>query len=213
MFSSPGMRGQTYQDNFDLAPRIGMAYQATDRLVVRAGYGISYSRSFTDPSPNGNDGFSITTPWIASQASDGITPGNPLSNPYPNGLDPATGAADGLLTRVGNSVTAWRLYNPTPYLQNYSLDLQYELGYGTVFEVGYTGNVGRKFAYGESRRYNQMFPEYLSMGEDLNTRVTNPFYGHIKIGALRGQTIPRHRLLRTHPQFVNVNSPACRKGR
>ena len=212
VFSSPSMRGQTYRDNFDLAPRIGIAYQATNRLVVRAGYGISYSRSFTDSGPNGNDGFSVTTPWIASQASDGITPGNPLSNPYPNGLDPVTGAADGLLTRVGNSVTAWRTYNPTPYLQNYSLDLQYELGYGTVFEVGYTGNVGRKFSYGEARRYNQMFPEYLSMGEDLNSRVANPFHGHINIGALRGETIPRHRLLRTHPQFINVNSPRSEKG-
>ncbi|MDE0103510.1 MAG: carboxypeptidase regulatory-like domain-containing protein [Bryobacterales bacterium] len=212
VFSSPTMRGQTYRDNFDLAPRIGIAYQATNRLVVRAGYGISYSRSFTDSGPNGNDGFSVTTPWIASQASDGITPGNPLSNPYPNGLDPVTGATDGLLTRAGNSVTAWRLYNPTPYLQNYSFDLQYQAGYGTIVEVGYTGNVGRKFSYGEARRYNQMFPEYLSMGEDLNTRVSNPFYGHINIGALRGQTIPRHRLLRTHPQFINVNSPRSEKG-
>ena len=212
VFSSPSMRGQTYRDNFDLAPRIGIAYQATNRLVIRAGYGISYSRSFTDSGPNGNDGFSVTTPWIASQASDGITPGNPLSNPYPNGLDPVTGAADGLLTRVGNSVTAWRAYNPTPYLQNYSFDLQYEVGYGTVVEVGYTGNVGRKFSYGEARRYNQMFPEYLSMGEDLNSRVANPFHGHINIGALRGETIPRHRLLRTHPQFINVNSPRSEKG-
>ena len=143
--SSPSFRGQTYQDSTDFAPRIGIAFQATDRLVVRAGYGISYSRSFTDPSPNGNDGFSVTTPWIASQASDGITPGSPLSNPYPNGLDPVTGSADGLLTRVGNSVTAWRTYNPTPYLQSYSLDLQYQLGYGTVFEIGYTGTSGASF--------------------------------------------------------------------
>ena len=212
VFSSPSMRGQTYQDNFDLAPRIGLAYKLTDRLVMRAGYGISYSRSFTDPSPNGNDGFSVTTPWIASQASDGITPGNPLSNPYPNGLDPRTGSADGLLTRVGNSVTAWRLYNPTPYLQSYSLDFQYELGYGTVFELGYTGNVGRKLSYGEARRYNQMFPEYLSMGEELNARVPNPFFGAITSGALRGATIPQHRLHRTHPQFINVNSPRSEKG-
>ena len=212
VFSSSSFRGQTYQDSTDFAPRIGIAFQATDRLVVRAGYGISYSRSFTDPSPNGNDGFSVTTPWIASQASDGITPGSPLSNPYPNGLDPVTGSADGLLTRVGNSVTAWRTYNPTPYLQSYSLDLQYQLGYGTVFEIGYTGNVGRKLSYGEARRYNQMLPEYLSMGEDLNTRVSNPFHGAINIGALRGETIPQHRLFRMHPQFINVNSPRSEKG-
>ena len=42
VFSSPTMRGQTNQDNFDLAPRIGLAYKLTDRLVMRAGYGISY---------------------------------------------------------------------------------------------------------------------------------------------------------------------------
>ena len=50
------------------------------------------------------------------------------------------------------------------------------------------------------------------MGEDLNTRVSNPFHGAINIGALRGETIPQHRLFRMHPQFINVNSPRSEKG-
>ena len=50
------------------------------------------------------------------------------------------------------------------------------------------------------------------MGQELNARVPNPFFGAITSGALRGATIPRHRLLRTHPQFINANSPQSEKG-
>ena len=42
-FVSPSDRGIWDQDSRDFAPRIGLAYKLTDKLVMRAGYGIFYA--------------------------------------------------------------------------------------------------------------------------------------------------------------------------
>ena len=212
VFSTPQDRGQTLPDYTDFAPRFGLAYKVTDRLVMRAGYGISYGRSLSDGNPavNGNDGYSTTTPWIVSPG--GVVPQYLLSNPYPQGLAQPTRDSLGASTFAGLSPTAWRRQNPTPYLQSYSLDFQYEVGRGSVLEAGYTGNIGRKFSYGVPVNYNQLDPQFLNLGERLNDLVPNPFRGVITTGALSGATVPRNQLLRPNPQFVAVNSAASEKG-
>ena len=203
-------RHQFNADNSDFAPRIGFAYKLTDKMVMRGGYGISYMRSMGGVS--GTDGFSTDTPWTFSVGNDGLNPLNLLSNPYPQGINQPTGAVEGLLTQVGANVSAVHRDNPTSYVQNYSFDIQYQLSPGSLFEVGYSGNVGRKLWYGTGRNLNQLHPMFLSMGQDLNTQVANPFHGVIQTGPLSGPTVPRHRLLRPFPQFVNVNSNSEIKG-
>lgn len=210
VFATPDNRGQTALDTSDFAPRFGLAYKATNRLVVRAGYGLSYGRSISDPGVNGNDGFSTDTPWVTSPG--GVVPRYLLSNPFPQGRAQPTGNSAGALTFVGLSPTAWRRNNPSPYLQAYSLDLQYELGRGSMLELGYTGNIGRKFSYGVPVNYNQLDPALLSLGERLNDLVPNPFYGIITTGALSGPTVPRNQLLRPYPQYERVNSASSEKG-
>ena len=210
VFTDEDNRQQLRADNSDLAPRIGFAYKLTDKLVMRGGYGISYTRALG--SVSGTDGFSTDTPWVHSVGNDGLNPLNLVSNPYPQGIDQPTGASLGLLTQVGANVTAVHYDNPTSYVQNYSFDLQYQLSPGSLVEVGYSGNVGRKLWYGVGRNLNQLHPMFLSLGEGLNTQVDNPFFGAIASGPLSGRTVPRHRLLRPYPQFVNVNSNTEIKG-
>jgi hypothetical protein len=212
VFASPSERGQTELDHWNMAPRLGFAYKVTDRLVMRGGYGISYMRSNGKGGVTGNQGYSVTSQWVPSVGGDGINPLNLLSNPFPNGFDQPTGASLGALTQIGRNVRAFNHNNPSPYLQSYSLDFQYELTQGSVFEIGYTGNVGRKLNYGYNPNWNQMHPSFLSLGESLNDPVANPFSGVITSGALRGETVPRHRLLRAHPQFLNVSAPRDEKG-
>ncbi len=210
VFSTPKDRGQTFTDKLNFAPRFGLAYKVTDRLVMRAGYGVSYARSLTDPGVNGNDGFSQSTPWIVSPG--GVVPQYLLSNPFPQGLTSPSGNSQGAATFAGLSPTAWRRNNPSPYLQSYSLDFQYEVGRGSVLELAYTGNIGRKFSYGVPVNYNQLHPELLSQGERLNDLVPSPFFGTITSGALSGATVPRSQLLLPNPQFVAVNSALSEKG-
>ena len=133
-------------------------------------------------------GFDRATPWVLNP--DGEVPVNTLSNPFPNGLSHPSGSADGLMTQLGLNIQAWRHHNPTPYLQSYSLDLQYEFARGLVFDIGYTGNTGRKYSWGAGRNYNQVPSQYLSEGQALNNRVPNPFHGVLTAGTEHGRNDP-----------------------
>jgi hypothetical protein len=50
-----------------------------------------------------------------------------------------------------------------------------------------------------------MSPDYFRLGAALDQQVNNPFFGVIPSGTLAGRTVPQHRLLRPHPQFVSVD--------
>jgi hypothetical protein len=191
----------TTYNNF--APRIGMAYKLTDKLVMRGGYGIFYPQT----GGGGRDGFSTTTTWLPTVGGDGLNP-NPnglLRNPYPNGLNQPVGSSQGLATLVGETVNAFSRQHPLGYVQNYSFDFQYEAAKGMVIEIGYTGSQGRKLLFGTGQQANQLAPQFLALGTDLDANVANPFRGVISTGALSGATVPRHRLLRPYPQFLGVN--------
>lgn len=152
VFVDGDQRGQTQLDAIDLAPRFGFAYKVTSRIVARGGYGIFYLQACCNALQGGpaagTDGFTVTTNWATSRGGDGITPQDLLSNPFPNGLNRAVGSSRGLLTQTGSDVTAVQRARPTGYTQNFSYDLQFELGKGSVLEVGYSGVLGRKLNVG-----------------------------------------------------------------
>ena len=191
----------------NFAPRLGLAYKVTDKLVARAGYGIFYLGT-VNVGPVGTTGFSLTTPWV-STLDGGRTANNYLRNPYPTGLSQPTGAAQGLLTGVGLDITIFQRQRPTPYMQQYSFDLQYQLTNTALLEFGYVGNQGRKLSYGYDTglNLNQIPDSALSLGAALREQVTNPFFGLVASGPLASRTVERRQLLRPYPQFLNVNFP------
>ncbi|MBS1876897.1 MAG: TonB-dependent receptor [Acidobacteria bacterium] len=199
--------GQMWNPDYkNFAPRGSIAYRINEKLVFRAGYGIFFQP--TVAVANGaTDGFSTSTNWIASQGGAGILPGNPLSNPFPNGLNLPTGGAAGLATEIGQTVNATSLLHPTGYVQTYSADFQYQTGQNGMLELGYTGVQGRKLLLGSAvMNINQLNSKYLSMGTALNTLVSNPFYGVITdpTSVLSGKTVPQWRLLVPYPQYSAV---------
>lgn len=203
VFAGSGNRAAWDATKLNFAPRFGLAYKITDKLVMRGGYGIFY------PQSNGgaNDGFATTTTWVSTIGGDGINP-NPgalLRNPYPTGLLAPVGNSRGLLTQTGDSVNAFSSLHPLGYVQNFSFDLQYEIKKGMVLEVGYTGSRGRKLLFGTGQQANQLDPKYLSLGAQLDAPVKNPFLGVLPTGVLAGATIPQNRLLRPYPQFTGVS--------
>jgi TonB dependent receptor len=200
-------RGLWDTDYRNFAPRISLAYKATDKLVLRTGYGIMFQPTtamFTfDPMP----GFTNDTPWSVAKA-DGFTPDARLSNPFPLGLvNPSS--TPGLDAQVGGSPNqVWLGRNhPTGYVQHLSFDFQYELGTGSVLEVGYAYAGGRKLLFGNPPNGNQLGTQYLSMGQTLNNLVQNPFFGVITdpTSPLRFAEVPLHRLLRPYPQYNGVS--------
>lgn len=205
VFATPDNRDYWDGQHWDFAPRVSLAYKITNNLVLRTGYAIFDSVTAASRFTGSSDGFSTNTDWVATVGGGGILPANPVSNPFPQGLNQPIGASQGLLTEVGQSVNAFQRYHPTPYVQSYSVDFQYMVGRGSVIEVGYTGVQGRKLLMGVSRNINQLNPTYLSLGDALNNQVTNPFYGVITNGPLSGPTIPYWRTLVPYPQFQAVS--------
>ena len=152
------------------------------------------------------DGYSLTTQWQTSVGGAGLQPLNYLSNPFPTGIQQPLGNAQGLLTDVGNSVPFQERNYPNGYVENYSFDLQYQLGQNSVLEVGYSGNQGHHLTYNASINIDQLPTQYLSLGNQLNAQVPNPFYGTAgAVGVYTTPTTAQWRLLTPYPQFTGVS--------
>jgi hypothetical protein len=188
----------------NFAPRVGLAYSPMPRVVVRAGYGIFYTPAmeFGDYQGLSLNGFSQTTPYIGTL--DNVTPQNLLSNPFPQGLLYPIGEANDGATNVGQNINAVLRDRPTPYIQQWTTNVQYQAG-NTVFQAAYIGNHGVKLLFGNSTfELNQLPPQFLSLGNQLLQPVANPFQGVITSGALSGPTIPYGQLLRPFPEYTGV---------
>ena len=197
-------------NNHDFAPRIGIAYKITDRLVARAGAGIFFLQPSALISFDGGQfyGFSSFTSYNATD-SGGFFPTNLANNPFPGGINLPTGGAAGLNTQVGDNLSqVWaKAPHPNGYTEQWSFDLQYQLGSHSVLEAGYTGNRGKKLLYGNPNLdADQLNPQYLSLGPALDNPVANPFYGIVNPNSYLGytQTISYNELLRPYPQFTQI---------
>jgi hypothetical protein len=198
--SNPHVFNAQY-DNF--APRIGLAYQTTKKLVMRAGFGIFDTQSFQLGPPN--NGYSSTAPWDATV--NGITPVLPLSNPFPSGMVFPTGRSLGGLTYVGQGITAVQHYFPSPYVEQWMYGLQYALTPNDMIDVTYLGNHGVKLPFG-SVQMDQLPVKYMPMGDALLADVPNPFYPYITSSScgLNDPTVPAGQLLRPYPEYCGVGN-------
>lgn len=191
----------------NLGPRVGLAWSATPKAVIRAGYGILYLPYIGMAAGNltGTEGFSTQTSWVSS--IDGLTPANHLKNAFPNGLLLPTGSNLGLLTNVGqNQTTAIdRQSIASSYVQQWNLALQRELPGRIVIEPAYVGSKGTHLT-DLGWEMNQLTPEQLALGTGLQQLVANPFYQIITNGLLSGPKITRGQLLRPYPQFLSVTN-------
>jgi len=103
-------------DRANFGPRVGVAYRLTPKTVLRAGGGIFFASFWgvgTGSGSFGIAGFQASTNMVTSL--DGITPLNTLSNPYPTGLNQATGSSLGPATLLGQPVGFYDRSNRLPY--------------------------------------------------------------------------------------------------
>ena len=191
-------RHQYQWDATNFSPRLGAALRITTNTVLRAGYSHIYAGSFKAAS--GTDtpyGFRGETPWIST--IDGITPTNLLSNPYPGGFTAPRGAADGLLSAVGEGFRPKFAGDKVPWSRQWNVTIQRELPANLLFEAGYVGTRGRELAI--ERFANQLDPRHMALGSQLNQLVDNPFYAVMPRGIHASPRIRRAQLLRPYPQF------------
>jgi trimeric autotransporter adhesin len=179
------------------SPRGGVVFSVDDRTVIRGGYGL-----FWAPWNYGtinSVGYSQTSSSPNTQTN--IV--NTIDNPFPNGLAQPAGNTLGLLAGGGAGVSFYDPNWTAPRVQQYSVDLQRELGSSMSVGVGYTGARGSHLSYGTTINLNQLPLEYLALGTAaLQTQVPNPFRGIAAAGSLATlATVPRWQLLEPFPQY------------
>jgi hypothetical protein len=198
-------RGNKDSDNNNFAPRIGLAYKLSPRLVLRSGFGVFYSPTTgIGPSANSTGALSynaITN--VTSTIDGGRTPFTTISNPFPQGFNPASNGGDGLLTMLGQAINGQARYDRTPYTLQWNFNLQYELKNDLLLDVAYAGNAGVKLL--AQAQLDQLPDQFLALGDGLSRSVANPFFGIIPTTSSLGQaTTTVGQLLRPYPQFTDV---------
>jgi len=186
-------------------PRVGFAFRADNKTVVRGGYGLFWLPSDVkwNDAPNNNIINTISTPWVAS-ADGGFTPKDRLNNPFPDGVIQPPGRDPSFQTTLlGKGINAIVPNSKDPYAQQWNFDIQRELPAGTLFDIAYAGSKGVHLP-AHTQNLNQLPDQYLSLGNALNDPVPNPFYGLISSGSLNGPTVQRGQLLRPYPEYTGV---------
>jgi hypothetical protein len=180
--------------------------------VLRGGYGMFWApSSYPAPSPNsyGAIGFSNNT----TSPQPAVSPTVSLSNPFPNGLVTPSGSNLGLLAGAGTNINFVDQTRTASRVQQYTVDLQRELGANMAVTFSYMGARGDHLPLGgtvnTAVNINQLDPKYLALGSAaLNAQIANPFFGNPAFaGTALGNnaTTSRAQLLRPFPQFGNIS--------
>jgi hypothetical protein len=196
----------------NLAPRLGFAYQTTQRMVVRGGFGV-FPIEIGVPAANNalQIGFNQTTSLVPT-LDNGQTFIGTLANPFPTGVLPPSGASQGAQTFLGRGISFYDPDAKTPYAMRWSLNTQTLLPGRVMLEVGYVGSKSVKLQ--ATRNYNALPNRYLSTSpvrdqvtiDYLSENVPNPFAGLLPGTSLNGATTSRASLLVPFPQFTSVTA-------
>jgi hypothetical protein len=134
--------------NKDFEPRVGFAYRAGERLVVRGGFGIS-NTPFQDNNyaynypVRQNVAFNSNSSYVPAFISPGVVAN--LTSGFPPAPTPAI-PADGIITNP-QVTSQWTTVNPKykdPFIMSYNLTVEEDLTHGWVGNVAYVGNLGRQ---------------------------------------------------------------------
>ncbi len=202
------------------SPRVGIVYSFDTSTVLRSGYGIywapyNYPAVSTTTSNYGQVGYTQNT--LVQQTPS--TPTVTLTNPFPNGVLQPSGNSAGYLSGLNGNVSFVDQNRSAPRVQQWSTDLQHELGAGMAITVTYMGAHGDHLPLGGSNdvaiNINQMDPKYLALGATaLAQQLPNPFFGNpnVPTSLSTPTTLARSRLLTPYPQFAQVQARQITEG-
>ncbi len=188
-------------DKNNFAPRLGFAYQPTNRedLVVRGGIGVFYDQINMNPfldfrPPNNADGLEDNPAGPHPVSTYSLGPYTIGSGGTPNGAtwQPNVALFSGVSTCLtGNVATdpncGTSVYDVfsvsqnfrTPYFYNYNLNVQKSFGNGfAVWQVGYVGSEGRKLSIMlDINQFGQLTPAFPNYGgvNQLNSIGTSNY--------------------------------------
>ncbi|HEX5484080.1 MAG TPA: TonB-dependent receptor, partial [Terriglobia bacterium] len=162
----------TYYRNF--SPRIGLAYALNDKTVIRAGYGIFYSQGNANRLDRGAfvQGYNGTVE--KTSPDNGITPafvwGTDTIPGFTPTLSPTAFLGGGTpLHSAGTLIELDPTDGLSPYMQNYTFNIERQLPGQMMLSVAYVGNKGTHLS-SRVMPWDKMPPQYLALG-DINAEV------------------------------------------
>lgn len=204
-------------------PRVGFAYSVTPAMVIRGGYGVFSAPIYYSNSASLAPGYAQTSTYVASNNSN-KTPAHSLSDPFPvaeGGILQPVGNAAGLSQGIGSSLTVIDQTRRNPLIQQFSLDIQQDLGHNLSLEMGFVGAHGRNLLPSNGGTFNidqiqrgaipfgvgscPTNPNGLSDVAFLKSNGVNPYAGKGGTGAINAASISNSQLCRPFPQFTSVN--------
>lgn len=189
----------------NFGPRLGFAW-SLGHTVIRGGGGIFYASAVSNIVANvAALGFSIDSSITSPQA--GIVPAFALANGYPpftppgaSRLNPSFGAVPSGQTPT-TAVAYFERNRPTPYSQQFNLDIQHEIA-NMVFDIGYIGNVSHRLT-GNDFSLNQVPPQLLGPGNGQSRRPFSQFSNVRIINPPIGNSTYHAGFVRVQRRFTN----------
>jgi hypothetical protein len=215
VFASSSQRTGYDTSAKSFAPRVGVAWAALPRTVIRSGIGIFYYNygvvGVQQP------GYTATTSYVPTN-NNYLTPATTLSNPFPSGFAQPVGNSLGINTSLGQSIT----YNNPNMLNQYGIrwnfDVQRQLSTNTTIEAAYIGNHAIHLTTSFN---NDALPvQFLSTSPfrdnttiaALGATVANPFSGLLPGQTLNGATTSVSSLLTPYPEFSGITQSNMNNG-
>jgi len=159
-------------------PRVGLAYQLAPKTVIRAGFGVFFAPQFALGSPIATVGYNQATSYIAS-TDNNATPASSLSNPFPSGILQPVGNSLGTSTGIGQSFSLVDPNARSPYVEQFSFDIQRELPGGIASEVGYVGSRSKHLTLGAASINENALVVGTANVTEVQLLLPYPTYGSI----------------------------------
>jgi hypothetical protein len=198
----PNRTWKTFHNKF--APRIGFSFQAANKTVLRAGYGLMYLPTSQRFYGTGTLGYAQQTQTVYTSTN---IPTATIANPFPNGVLLPAGPAAGVTAGTGTSVGGALYNNPLSYFQQFNAGVEQQIARGIVVHFNYVGSHGVHLPI--NYRPNDLRDQYWGAPgsqtqiDFLNAQVANPFHNVAAAGPLATPaTVQRVQLLSLYPQYT-----------
>ncbi len=209
---------RTYPAQWNLLPRIGVAFRVSDKSALRAGwarYAVPFKGAWTEGFSIPRDGYSESTGVLTPIEG---RPRTTIDDPFPstNPLRAPAGNGRGRYTNLGNSPNWFYQDLKRPVNDRLNVSYQRMLPKGILSDVTFFTNFGHRILGpsmwgGEfSLNRNMVDPAIVYSQKALvDARVNNPFYQVLPIdkfpGNLRTQEqVTVRQLLRPYPQYGDL---------
>jgi hypothetical protein len=193
--------GTVFNTNYNWAPRFGFAYSPDQKWSIRGGYGWTYDFIFLNPITN----LRFAPPFMYLFSTTDFSGANSLANLLA-GTSPFQASGRNTVGGFGTTIRNFGAFSPVDYamdnprVQQFSLNIERQLGNGFIGRIGYNGSRGTQLQ--RARPINTIQPGLVvpaTSAADEQARLAQ--FQSINAGLNAGPSLPTNRI---DPRFTGV---------